>query len=246
MKPQPVLIVIGLMVLETACASAQNAVRTFSLDTIREQCIAFTEVARGNGYTDCRVTRFGELGTVDGETYYYAIYCLLPPSSRSDGETCGDDAFRAQYHRARGLAVFARAGSETDVRLIFERVSGDIGMFVYREPVLAPSAAGTLLQLPIAYDGTGNFNASEYFVREGQRWERIDAASWLADLAKRLPPGVSLWKGVWPDLLTLRAEAGLYREGDGNCCPTGGLARIQLAVRDKRFILESVTIERNR
>jgi hypothetical protein len=126
-------IVIGLMVLETACATAQDAVRTFSMDTIRERCIAFAEVSRGSGtdgYRDCRVSRFGELGTVDGETYYYAIYCLIPAASPVDSGSCGDDSF-AQYHRARGLAVFARATAATDVRLVFERVSGDLGMYVY-------------------------------------------------------------------------------------------------------------------
>src|SRR5687767_917407 len=112
MKLQLVPIVIGLMVVETAGATAQDVVRTFSVDSIRERCITFSEVSRGSGtegYRDCRVSRFGELGTVDGETYYYAIYCLIPAAS----------------------------------------------------------------------------------------------------------------PGVWPDLHTLRAEAGLYREGDGNCCPTG-------------------------
>src|SRR5687768_5895998 len=214
MKLQLVPIVIGLMVVATARATAQDAVRTFPVDTIRERCITFTEISRGSGtdgYRDCRVSRFGELGTVDGETYYYAIYCLIPAASDADSGKCGDDSFSAQYHRARGLAVFARATSERDVRLIFERVSGDLGMYAYREPVMAPSAVGTLLQLAIAFDGTGNYNASEYFVREEQRWERIDAETWLKELAGRLPPGTSVWKGVWPYLNTLRAEAGLYR-----------------------------------
>ncbi|MFN7992580.1 MAG: hypothetical protein U0Q18_03220 [Bryobacteraceae bacterium] len=39
------------------------------------------------------------------------------------------------------------------------------------------------------------------------------------------------------------AEAGLYREGDANCCPTGGTARTQLAIRSNRFEIESITID---
>jgi hypothetical protein len=107
--------------------------------------------------------------------------------------------------------------------------------------VIVDAPAGLLLALPIAVDGTGNYNQSEYYVREAGAWQRIESESWLVDLRARLPAGLEIWKGVWPDIRTLRAEAGLHKAGDGNCCPTGGTAHIQLAIRDRRFVLESVT-----
>ena len=54
--------------------------------------------------------------------------------------------------------------------------------------------------------------------------------------------GLEMRMGVWPDLHTMRAEAGLYQPGDPNCCPTGGIVRARLAIRSQRFVIVSVDI----
>ena len=86
-------------------------------------------------------------------------------------------------------------------------------------------------------------NQSEYYLREKNKWETIEAYGWLDDLEPRMPRGLSIWKGVWPDPKTMQAQVGLYREGDVNCCPTGGIARIQLAIRSRQFVIESLVID---
>ncbi len=240
------VLLASILAAQPAAAAAQGE-RRWPLDTIRNHCIEFTKVKQGSGpddYRECRVSEFGRLGVVDADTYYYAIYCLIPNWRNINEGHCGDDSVNAVSHRTTALAVFSAAPSQAGLQLAFERASGEIGVYVYLQPSIVQSAAGTLLHLSIAYAGTGNINASEYYVREAGVWERIESESWLKDLQVRLPAGLEIWKGVWPDVRTLRAEASLYRKGDGNCCPTGGVARIQLAFRTRHLVLESVSFER--
>jgi hypothetical protein len=247
---------IGTCLVASPAVSAQqgtgrrwSATRQFSLAAVRSGCIDFTDVKRGNDPSDlrdCRVSEFGEIGSVDRETYYFAIYCLIPNDAQDRG-TCGDASFSARYYERRGLAVFAGAPSSQSVRLVFERAGGEPGLLVYpRKPEIIRSGAVTLLHLLIAIDGTANGNASEYFVREGTQWHPIESESWLADLRQRIPAGLQIVKGVWPDLKTMQADAALYREGDANCCPTGGTARVRLAIRMHRLVIDSVVMQDRR
>lgn len=239
-------IAICLLLLSGARAAAQSAPSVFPLEILRKQCIPFQELKRGNepdNLRDCRVSEFGEFASLDGETYFYAAYCLIP-NYEPDKGTCGDGSFNASYYARRGLAIFVSAPTGA-ARLRFERVSGDVGALVYPyKPEIVRSKSGTMLYLPIAVDGTGHGNQSEYFLRENGDWTPIEAESWLKDLVRRLPAGRQVWKGVWPNLHTLEAVAGLYRQGDANCCPSGGKAHIQLAIRSKRFVIDSITFEK--
>jgi hypothetical protein len=220
--------------------------RLFPLNVIRDQCIELRDVKQGSEPSDvreCRVSEFGEFGVVDGETYYYATYCLIPNYTTEKGE-CGDDSFIARYHRSRGLAVFVRSPSSENARLLFERVDADIGIVYFVKPEILQNGAGLLLVLPITVDGTGHGNQSEYYLREAGGWAPIEAETWLSELRTRIPAGLEIWKGVWPDLRTMRAEARLYRADDANCCPTGGIARIRLAIRSKQLMIDSVVIDK--
>ena len=229
-----------------AAQSAHPSPRTFPMALVRNQCIEFTEVKRGGepeDFRDCLVSKFDEFGSVEGQKYYYALYCLIP-NFVPDNSKCGDGSLSAHFYSQRALAIFTSASAGGPLRLVFERANGDIGALFYLEPEILRTAVGTILYLPIAYDGTGHGNGSEYYLRERSDWRRIESEAWLKDLEQRLPAGLQIWKGVWQDLRTMQAEAGLYRQGDANCCPTGGVARIQLAIRDGKFVLESVTFEK--
>jgi hypothetical protein len=213
---------------------------------IRNQCLEFTELKRGDepsDLRDCRVSEFGEFGSTDGQTYYYALYCLIPNYAPDEGQ-CNDGSFNASYHRQRGLAIFVHDASSSNARLLFERVAGDIESLRYEQPQIIRAAAGTLLYLPVAVDGTGHFNESEYFLRDRGAWEPVEAEKWLEDLRRRIPAGLEIWKGVWPNLQTMKAVAGLYSSGDANCCPTGGTARIGLAIRSRHVVIQSLVVEK--
>jgi hypothetical protein len=241
-------VVLICLIVAGAAGSAQpprgiiEGGRQYPLDVIQRECVEFSNVKVGTGPLDareCAVDDFGEIGTVDGTTYYYARYCVV--RSDADPGGCGDKSLTAWLSSHRGLAIFARAG--TGARLVFEYVDREIGNNSFpHPPAFVPNAAGTLFDIPIAISGTGAGNESQYYVRSAGRWERLDADTWLADLGKRIPKGLEIWKGVWPDLKTMRARAGLYREGDANCCPTGGAAEIRLGIRGRQFVIESMTI----
>jgi len=218
----------------------------FTPEMMRQQCPAFSDVQVGAGPYDvreCRVSEFGEIGVVDRRAYYYAIYCLMP-NYATDKSHCTDDTFNAHFYRERGLAVFVGDRSTRNARLLFERAGEDIGVLLFAwKPEIVTTAAGTILYLKIAYDGTGAGNASEYYLWASRRWMPIEADAWLNDLTRRVPAGLQLRKGVWPDLGTMTAETGLYRDGDANCCPSGGVARIRLAIRARRFVIDAVAFE---
>lgn len=67
--------------------------------------------------------------------------------------------------------------------------------------------------------------------------------SWLSDLGHRLPKGLAVWKGVYPDYAKMNADTPLWREKvDGNCCPTGGEAKIDLQWQGDRIALRGFRI----
>jgi hypothetical protein len=226
---------------------AADSAQVFPLAALKAQCIALSEVKIGPGENDaaeCAVTEFESLGEVDGQNYYYARYCLIPNHSKDQGG-CRSDTFNGRYFQGRASAVFIQDGADK-ARLVFERAYPEIGMFVYEAPELVETAAGTVLVLAIALDGTGHGNESEYYLRKKGTWQKIESRSWVDDVMKKITPGVQMWKGLWIDLETMTAKAGLYRKGDANCCPTGGEAHIRAAIENDRFVVKSVKIEQGK
>ena len=101
--------------------------------------------------------------------------------------------------------------------------------------------AGHLLVIPGHLEGTGNFNAElVYRLGSDGQLHEVDTESWLMELPRRLPKGLGAWKGVYPDYDTLTAETPLWKEGDGNCCPTGGRAFIRLDIKNRRLAIVDV------
>jgi len=219
--------------------------REFPMTLLRNQCLEFTQGKHGDkpgDLRDCRVSEFAEFGSIDGKTYYYALYCLIPNLAPGKG-TCNDDSFNARYYRERGLAIFVGDASNDHASLLFERVEGEIGSLRYSQPQIIKPAAGILLYLPIAIEGNANENAREYFLRDGGAWAPVEAVEWFQDLLRRIPAGLEIRKGVWPNLQTMTAVARLYRSADDNASPTGGTARIALAIRSRHFVITSLVIE---
>jgi hypothetical protein len=175
----------------------------------------------------CTVEQFGELGSVDDTTFYYAMYHYADPQNRV-----------LDYQRA---VILKNVGGGHLDQLF--ATPGEPAIH-YDEPRLIKLADRTLLLIPGHESGTGNFNREQMFVRRDYNWGKADTASWLDDLGHRLPAGLAVWKGVYPDYTTMTAETPLWRNNDSNACPTGGRAKIILGWRADRIVLRSVRVER--
>ncbi len=186
----------------------------------------------------CTVSAVKKLGNV-GELAIYAVhYCLSTPARKPDGKNCQNNAVYV-FAQKPGDKNWALQVSYDDVR--------------HEEPAITPEGvalhrhgAASILYIPARLDGTGNINVSRHYAWHNNRWELIDTDSWIADFKKRLPPGSEFWKGFWYELKTLTSHAGIYRKGDANCCPSGGIAKVELTLNGTRLALKSFTVEKER
>jgi uncharacterized protein len=173
--------------------------------------------------------------------------CVLPPdppdgSCRLESFGAINEALRYQIQAYRdgdlwtagGVAIF-RVASGHLVPLALTAV--DTAHF--DAPRLAQS--GHLLVVPGHLEGTGNFNAElVYRLGSDGQLQEVDTEGWLTELPRHLPKGLGAWKGIYPDYDTLTAETPLWKEGDGNCCPTGGRAFIRLDLKNRRLAIVDV------
>lgn len=133
--------------------------------------------------------------------------------------------FTEDQMRASGaVVVFAAQADGMLTPLIVDY--GDTGH--YGKPRVFAAAGGTLLFIPGHMEGTGDFSLDELFVQVAGAWRDVDVDTWQTVLAHRLPRGLAVWKGIYPDYQKMTASTPLWRTTDGNCCPTGGRADVTL------------------
>ena len=193
------------------------------IDKAKTTCLALPDEQNAA----CTVEQFGELGVVYVTHLYDATYHYADPRDHA-----------LDYRRV--VIVEDTGGGRLDELFA---TPGDPAV-LYDEPRIIKIADRTLLLIPAHESGTGNFNREQLFVWREYDWRKADTASWLADLAGRLPAGLKVWKGIYPDYTTMMAETPLWREGDANACPTGGRAKVILGWRADRVVLRSVRVER--
>lgn len=173
----------------------------------------------------CTVLEFGSVGRVAGNDLLYGRYAFHVPNS--------DDVM------AISAVIYERRPGGM-LHVLF--VPGDAGGF-YDKPEILRTADRILLHLPGHDSGAGNFNLERMFVWHGA-WGQADVGSWTGDLAKRLPKGYAVWKGVYPNYRKMTAATPLWRDGtDGNCCPTGGGAEISFAWQGDRLMVKAVQVK---
>src|SRR5262249_43648578 len=91
------------------------------------------------------------------------------------------------------------------------------------------TAHGLLMMIPDRIAGTAAANEDIYYRWGSRGWQRLETQSWLEDLAKRLPTGFGVWKGIVLDLERMKAGSAVWRGGGANCCPAGGRGWIEVA-----------------
>ena len=231
-----------------ALSPGTRDLRPIPLNSLGSLCVEFGQVKVGPGdadATECVVMDFGIIGRQANQTYYYALYCLTP-NTPSPGANCGQRRRSAEYYQTDAVAVFVQDGQSPDVRLLLESAAVEIGQYNYGRPAIFTGTHGEFLIVPIQRTGTGGGNASEYYFWDGRAWQALDTQAWLVDLRQRLPQGLELRTGVWPDLRRMSASAALYRHGDASCCPTGGTALMDVALLNRQLTLTAVRFVKER
>jgi hypothetical protein len=173
---------------------------------------------------ECEPLDFGELGNGAKRRFTYGTYRY------ADREPGSPLVYVS-------VVVFERVGTDRLRALVL--VDGEAGVF-RDKPRLLRSQGRLLLHISGSESGTGNFNRERLFVWHGAQWHQVDTTAWLEELRHRLRAGFGAWKGIYPDYAALRADTPLWRDGDGNACPTGGRARLRLGWRDDRVVLQAI------
>ena len=209
---------LGILLASPDAAAAKRVV---ALSDARAACLdAFAEPIAA---APCKLTEFKNVATLDGVSFAYASYAF----QTADGSILGGRT-----------AIFERLDAD-HLRVLF--VPENDGGIFYTSTVIR-TGGGILLHLPGTESGTGNFNRERLFVWSDRHWRDVDATSWLDVLARRLPKGLRALKGIYPDYRTMKASTPLWRRADSNASPTGGSARLRLALRGDKIVLQSVSL----
>lgn len=118
----------------------------------------------------------------------------------------------------------------------------------FNPPRLVETDDGLMLHAEGRIGGSGSGNA-DLFYRQGpqgqqeQSWSELEAESWWASLATRLPAGLSIRQGVDYDMESLSASTRLWQEDDANCCATGGGARLDFRIEGRSLVLAAMALD---
>lgn len=167
--------------------------------------------------------------------------------------------FRTEVRRVGSLDGFAIfdvfyrfddhvESGEIDWKSILVRVSpGKFREIYHLQPIagkVVPSfflkaGAEQILATRILIPGTGNNYYEDYFWFSPTGAVRIDIEAIDMALKSILPAGSGVWKGGGLDMRSLHYHSFVWREGDGNCCPTGGAVDIKLRLDGGRLMVTS-------
>lgn len=198
-----------------------------ALSMVQETCAQVGDISFGEQgrWADCRITRGRWVATIDLTDLYQAQYCL----GGADGKC-----------EQRALLIFGNRAYTPVARLLVQRI--DSGASVYDDPVVVKNSLGRFMTLS-AHLPDGASSSTHYQWQDG-RWLPIDTKAWQRDLARQLPAGITARQGGVIDFDTdpMSAQARLYREGDADCCPSAGVARMELGLASLRFGLKTLRI----
>jgi hypothetical protein len=106
------------------------------------------------------------------------------------------------------IVIFERLPAAT-LRPIL--ISGDDAAFGYDKPRILHAGGRVVLHLPAYESGTGNFNRELLYVWANDAWHDADVTAWHDELDHRLPKGLVILKGVYPDYEKITAETPVWR-----------------------------------
>ncbi len=139
-------------------------------------------------------------------------------------------------HRTSILKAIAGETASGRYRLLYV-LGGDLYTYIIKPSFFVETDGHWILCTDRQVSGTGALREEKYWV-----WDSVKCVPrelelyrpfWKA-LDVLLPEGHGIWKGGGPNIRTLFYEKWTWRDGDGNCCPSGGKVRIQLGLKNAK------------
>jgi len=170
--------------------------------------------------TECKVVSIQNLADFDGQKLSLARY-EYSWSKDSGLKECG-----------YGTVVMKETSSK------LEPIWGGFGSAKSsEEPKIFQLNGASFVSIPVRYSGTAAAqNDGLLSFRNGQ-WHEVDTQTYQADLKKRIPAGLSIEKGLYPDYRKMTVESGLWKKSDPNCCASGGQFTAKLSVENDRLVI---------
>lgn len=217
---------ILMMVVSTATHAAGDMTQFAG---VQEECAQVGNITFGpNGrWASCRVTRGRWIATLDFMDLYQAQYCLSKNVS-NNVEACDQ----------RALVIFSNRAYTPDAKALMVRI--DEGATEYDDPMVVASGDESIMSVS-ARNSTGIL-AKSYYLWRTDHWVAMDAKSWLNGLSAHLPKGTAARQVAWPNLETMSAKVSLFRPDDADCCPTGGMAEVELGLVKEQFAVKQVKL----
>jgi uncharacterized protein len=190
--------------------------------TASTSCLVFPEAPDG---AKCSVREFAAIAGATEPALFYQL------QSYADGDV----------NTAAGVVVFQAVAGKASA--LTPRVALASEGAHYEAPEINATPGTRLLIVPGELEGTGHINIESIYLISKDRLEDVDADSWVQDLGRRVPKGMTANKGIFPDYRAMTAATPLWRSGDGNCCPTGGRAFVTLALTGHRLMIKAITVK---
>jgi hypothetical protein len=246
-SPLFVLWAAALAAVPARPAAAQMTLKplaTLAAEAARTTCPSFAKGVEGAAQApevdNCVPIRVAPLGGHGGAAYWFGLYCVAlkePPGGGRPHECRGAET------RQRGDGVAVMVERDGAFVVLFADANLDGGGGLYEAPRFATNRFGTVLDIPIALPGVAAMNGSVAFIAERDTWRALDTSSWQATLAAKLPKGMAVRRGLWPDYERLTARTPLWQARDALCCPTGGEAEIAFVIRNRTLVVDKVTVK---
>lgn len=233
--PMPGRLIAPISARATHCArlALMAALLAGTPAAARAECPADLARDRATEAPECRLVAEGLLrsgqgnGDVDWRLYRWVPTAGEAPSALYDTPPYNQTAVT--------LSLAARPTEPPFWSAYYE-----MGLAWFEPPYLAHNPNyGEFLIVPGRYTGTGSFIEDRVFLpNHGRGWTRIGAAAfdpesrtgWIDGLKAHLPEGHGIWKGIRVDYAALTGSSAVWREGDANCCPSGGEISFRLRV----------------
>lgn len=192
---------------------------------VQKGCVEAGPVTLGPSgrWARCRLMAREWIATIGLLDFYQVRYCL-----GVEGAECQQQA----------LLIFSNRAYNPAARLVYQRI--DPGATEYGAPMVVQSGQDSVLVISAGAPGAAP--TRQHYLWQGNRWVPVETQAWLRELGQRLPRGTSVRAGVAPEAETMSARVPLYRRDDADCCPSGGVANVELGVAKGRFTVKRVTV----